>query len=345
MTPTIRCLGGETPKPIGWQRRMTTEPNTLVDLYLPIRDEIARVGDIIDNELHSDHPVVSDLCRRLTHYRGKMLRPALVLLSGKATGETTPAHETLAAVVEIVHLATLIHDDVLDESAIRRKHRTFNATDGNEMAVLLGDYLISHAYHLCSSLDDQYAVRAIGATTNTVCEGEIVEIHHRHDCDLTETRYFDIIRGKTASLTATCCMLGARYAGADAEVVSSMQRYGLCSGLAFQIVDDVLDLTGDETQTGKSVGRDMAKGHATLPVIHCLEHGPADIADQVREHLAGNMDLDIRDGLIRSGSIDYAMDVARGYVQSAVNQLDILDDSLARETLTFLAEFILHRQA
>src|SRR4051812_1182513 len=172
-----------------------------------------------------------------------MLRPMLVLLCGRACGgELNDAHVTLATVVEMVHMATLVHDDVLDEAELRRKGATINHLRGNEAAVLLGDYLISHSFHLCSSLDSQFASRLIGQTTNRVCEGELLQIDNRNNLDLTEETYLEIITRKTASLCAACCLLGATFAGAGEGRVGQLETYGLSIGIAFQMQDDILDI-------------------------------------------------------------------------------------------------------
>ena len=185
----------------------------LTDLYSPIRDDLAVVERIFDEEIASDFDFVNGFCDTVRSYRGKMLRPAMLLLAGKATGELSGAHRTLAAVVEMVHMATLVHDDVLDEADERRRQPTIASIAGNTTAVLLGDYLISHAFHLCSGLQSQYASRRIGATTNLVCEGELLQNHHRGDLDLTEETYLQIIRRKTGTLTAVSAELGAKFAG------------------------------------------------------------------------------------------------------------------------------------
>src|SRR5207253_2087061 len=159
------------------------------------------------------------LVKHVSRFRGEMLRPTLVLLAGKASGELLDAHITLATVVEMVHMSTLVHDDVLDEAELRRKGATINHLRGNEAAVLLGDYLISHSYHLCSSLDSQFASRLIGRTTNELCEGELLQIHNRNNLELDEETYLTIISRKTACLTATCCLLGAKMSGASEGIV------------------------------------------------------------------------------------------------------------------------------
>src|SRR5881392_9119 len=194
---------------------------TLALVNQTISKELAAVEQLFSEELATDLTCVNNLVRHVSRFRGKMLRPTLVLLAGKACGELTDAHSVLATVVEMVHMATLVHDDVLD------------------------DYLISHSFHLCSSLDSQFASRIIGRTTNQVCEGELLQIHHRNNLELDEETYLQIISRKTASLCATCCLLGAKYAGASEVRMSQLELYGLSLGTAFQIQDDILDIVGD----------------------------------------------------------------------------------------------------
>lgn len=319
----------------------------LADLYTPVAEELALVERRFDDELYSESPFVNGLCQCVQRYRGKMLRPMLLLLSGKVCGPLTDEHVTLAAVVEMVHVATLVHDDVLDEAQVRRKQATINATNGNETAVLLGDYLISHAFHLCSGLDDQYASRLIGATTNTVCEGELLQVRHRANAELTEGEYLEIIRRKTAALTGACCALGARYAGASPQATGQWERFGTDLGMAFQIIDDVLDCVGSEQQMGKTLGRDLDLGEPTLPTIHALHHaGPA-----VRRELArvlGNGHAvsreTIRGWLEQAGSIEYAYRSAAEYVALAGKHLEPLARSLAKDALLAVTDFVLRRR-
>lgn len=318
----------------------------LNELYAPIEGGLDRVVRIFDQELVSELPFVNELAERVKAYRGKMLRPALLLLVGEACGGVTDKHYTLGAVVEMVHLATLVHDDVLDDADVRRRQPTINALQGNEAAVLLGDYLISHAFHLCSSLDSQYASRVIGSTTNTVCEGELLQIQHRGCYELTEETYFEIIRRKTAALTGASCTLGARYAGADARMIAAAGDFGVNAGMAFQIVDDVLDLVGVERVVGKTLGRDLDLGKLTLPFIHYLgQASPSDRAGLIplsqRQEVAGRREVARR--LKESGSIAYALETAENYVRKALADLDHLPHNPARASLAALAEFILRR--
>src|SRR5256885_13400498 len=242
---------------------MKTDLLGLVDCIAP---QLAAVEKRFLAELKSDLPCVNTLVKHVSRFRGKMLRPTLVLLTGRACGELTDAHTVIATVVEMVHMATLVHDDVLDEAELRRKGATINHLRGNEAAVLLGDYLISHSYHLCSSLDSQLASRTIARTTNQVCEGELLQIDHRNNFDLDEETYLQIITRKTASLCATCCLLGAQLAGSDEATSRAMETYGLSLGIAFQIQDDILDIIGDVRTVGKTLGIDVEKGKMTLPM-------------------------------------------------------------------------------
>ena len=321
--------------------------SALHDIYSPITQELEQVEVLFDRELTSGFDFVSGLCERVQRYRGKMLRPTLVLLTAKACGRLLPEHTALATVVEMVHVATLVHDDVLDEAEIRRQQATINASNGNETAVLLGDYLMSHAFHLVAGLPDQYAARRMGAITNTVCEGELLQVHHEGDTSLTEEQYMQIISRKTASLTGVSCEFGARYAGVPAEAVDAWQRFGQDVGLAFQIIDDILDYVGAEDRMGKTLGRDLDLGKPTLPAIHALHHA----APEIRRKLAavlGNGRSSTREQIAQwlqeAGSLEYGYTVAQRYVSRAREHLETVAESPARQSLIQATNFILRRE-
>src|SRR5688572_24664467 len=282
-----------------------------------IKKELAAVEQLFTEELASDLTCVNNLIRHVSRFRGKMLRPTLLLLAGRACGELTDAHSVLATVVEMVHMATLVHDDVLDEAELRRKGATINHLRGNEAAVLLGDYLISHSFHLCSSLDSQFASRIIGRTTNQVCEGELLQINHRNNLELDEETYFQIISRKTASLCATCCLLGAKYAGASEVRMSQLELYGLSLGTAFQIQDDILDIVGEASAVGKTLGLDLEKGKLTLPIIHFLRVAPASMKERMKSAVAKQNVENVRELLADTDSIAYARSCARDHVRRA----------------------------
>jgi octaprenyl-diphosphate synthase len=311
-----------------------------------IGQELAEVDRLFLKELESDLACVNTLVKHVSRFRGKMLRPSLVLLAGKACGELTDAHAVIATVVEMVHMATLVHDDVLDEAELRRKGATINHLRGNEAAVLLGDYLISHSYHLCSSLDSQLASRLIGRTTNQVCEGELLQIDNRNNIDLDEKTYLTIITRKTASLCATCCWLGAKFARATEKQVAQLERYGLSLGIAFQIQDDILDIVGEADVVGKTLGIDVEKGKMTLPVIHFLRTAPREHRTLLRSLLkskeADKMER-IRNLILPSESIEYAQAKARELIERAQSSLSDLPESDARHVLDMMAEFVIAR--
>ena len=328
-----------------------TNPDTgrkLASLLAPIATHLAEAEAIFVEELRSRSPFVQGLAAHCADFRGKRLRPALVFLCAQATGGINRSHAVLAAVVEMVHTATLVHDDILDESSLRRHVATVNSAWGNETAVLMGDYLFTHAFHLAASLDSVLACRWIGRATNLVCEGEMQQVHNRGNLDLDEASYLEIIRGKTAELTAVCCRMGAQYADADQAVVDALDGYGRDLGVAFQIVDDILDIRGEERKTGKSLGTDLEKQKLTLPIIRLLNVAPPDLAQRLRSLLN---QPDVRSGrelepyLENSGALDYAWEQAVGFASSAERALDILPESSAKGILRTLTHHVVRRSA
>src|SRR5438552_11697407 len=240
------------------------------DLFQPVQGDLEIVERILRETIETAQPGVARLISHLASYRGKRLRPALLLLTARACGRVERAHHVLAAVVEMIHTATLVHDDVLDGAGVRRHVATINAGWGNQASILLGDYLFTHAFHLSSALGEARACRLIGDATNRLCAGELHQICQRGNLELTEETYFDIIDGKTAELTSCCCRLGALYSGMDAEVVERLASYGRHLGMAFQIADDLLDLVGEERSVGKSLGTDLEQQKLTLPLIYMM---------------------------------------------------------------------------
>jgi octaprenyl-diphosphate synthase len=316
-----------------------------VELFAPIARDLDAVERVLRQTLHSAQPGVARLIDHLAHYRGKRLRPALLLLTAKACGSITPAHHTLAAVVEMIHTATLVHDDVLDGATVRRHAATVNAGWGNQASILLGDWLFTHAFHLASSVDAR-ACRIIGEATNRLCAGELHQICERGNLSLSEDDYLDIIDGKTAELTACCCRLGALYAGAGDEVVEHLTSYGRCLGMAFQIADDLLDLVGDEGAVGKSLGTDLEQQKLTLPIIWHLAQAPSERAAWLRRLLEspGNHKREkLAPELESHGAIAYARQRAEVYAARAAAELACLPPSPDQAILEALAERVVHR--
>lgn len=325
----------------------TSAPRTIpvpLGLTTPIAADLLAVETILDESLQSRHPRVAEVVDHVRHYRGKRLRPVLLLLTARACGAVTPAHHTLSAVVEMIHTATLVHDDVLDGATVRRHLKTVNAGWGVPASILLGDHLFTRAFHLAASVDAR-ACRLIGEATNRVCEGELRQGLERGNFELSEQDYFEIIEGKTAELIACCCRLGAIYSGASETVVEAMAEYGRCVGIAFQIADDLLDLVGEETTAGKSLGTDLEQQKLTLPLILLLQ-GANGVASRVRQILAapGNHKSEALLPLLRASSaLEATLRTAREYAARAKAQLEGLSPSPARLILQQLTEEVVQR--
>ncbi len=327
----------------------------LADIPLPVaallEEQLEEVVVIFERQLASDLTAVNALCQHIEQYQGKRLRPMLVLLCGIAAGDEpwdgsalTHKHRVVAAVVEMIHMATLVHDDILDEASIRRRVVTLNHLRGNETAVMLGDYLISNAFHLCSSVEDPSINLALGEVTNTLCEGELLQLHHRDDYDLDEQTYFDIVRRKTASLIGECCRLGAIITCGDETIGEAMRRFGAGLGIAFQIQDDVLDITGEEQVVGKSLGKDLDAGKLTLPLIRYLSAADDQRRAQVVQLISTRDAAGLRSRLLEEGVVADAQRIAAELVEQAKAELDHLPPGPARDLLDTLAQAVVSRR-
>jgi octaprenyl-diphosphate synthase len=320
---------------------------TLAELYRPIREELGQVEEVLCSELSSRHAFVDRLVKHGFRLGGKRLRPALVLMSAKVCGGVTKDHIPLAAAMELIHTATLIHDDVLDEASMRRHLDTVNARWDNEASVLLGDYLLARSIGLIGCLNTNYACEIIGRASREMCEGELRQIGARGNYDLMEAEYLDIIGDKTAALCACCCRLGAHYAGGSGDVEDSLDKYGRYLGLAFQIVDDVLDVAGDEATVGKSLGTDFVKQKATLPLIRLLE--TADSADRAQilailSNSHNHRQEALKPWFARYDTIEYSSLKAVELTQLAAAQLDGFPGSQITDSMRGLAEFVVTRK-
>lgn len=325
-----------------------TASRSTFDLYAPILRDLEEVERILQRTLETGRPGVTPLLQHLWHYRGKRLRPSLLLLTAHACGQVQPAHHVLGAVVEMIHTATLVHDDVLDAASTRRHAATVNALWGNQASILLGDFLFTHAFHLSSTLGDAEVCRLIGEATNRVCEGELHQICQRGNFDLTEDEYFDIIDAKTAELTSCCCRLGALLAEESPEVVESLARYGRSLGMAFQIADDLLDLVGLERAAGKSLGTDIEQGKLTLPLIRLLQRANPQVAGQIRQLLCTNIPSKretLQPWLMEFGAVRYALARAEDFARQAREELACLAPSECQEILVAITERVVHREA
>lgn len=313
-----------------------------------IEASLQRVHDLIHATL-APQGVPEDLAGFIGHLRtgsGKMLRPGLVLLAGECFAPLTDKHLQVAAMVEMIHHATLLHDDVIDEGAQRRGVPTINRLWGNESAVLLGDFVLSQVFRMAADLEPAVA-RVLAQTAVRVCEGELRQTVQKANWDLTEAQYLEIITEKSASFLSGCCRLGAMLSRARPEQVEVLARFGLQAGIAFQITDDLLDLTGSASCTGKTPQSDLAKDKPTLAVIHFLTTTDPACRAQVgdwreKPHEAKAKLLDL---LTRQGSLQYARTQAADYVTRATRELEGIPAGPARDALAELAHFMAHRLA
>jgi octaprenyl-diphosphate synthase len=315
-------------------------------LYQPIAEEMLQVEAILRAEMRSNDPFVDELVQYGCLLGGKRLRPALMLLIAKSVGQVTPEHTTLAAVIEMIHTATLIHDDVLDEADQRRHLATVNARWDNEASVLLGDFLFTHSFYLASTLETTLACRLIGRATNIVCEGELRQKGSRANYDLDEPEYLEIIEAKTAELCDCACRLGAFYAGADDALVEKLSYFGKALGIAFQIADDLLDVLGEEKDTGKSLGTDLEKQKPTLPIIQTLKQATDDDRKAILAILRSSVpdrQANLLPYLERYDAIQYTRDKAQYYANQAKLQLSGLESSDAKQTLEIICDFVVQR--
>jgi octaprenyl-diphosphate synthase len=320
---------------------------TLAALLGPLRADLELVEEEIRRMTAADAPPLARLIEHISQFSGKRLRPALTLLSGRLLGgELRPEHHSVAAIIELIHTATLVHDDILDESVLRRRVATVNHQVGNETAVLLGDYIFATSFKEASALENRFASRYLAEIVAIVCRGEILQVHHRSDVNLPERTYFRIIEDKTAALYAAALRAGAVLSGAPDEQGEAAARYGLRVGAAFQIMDDILDLTGTESAVGKSLGTDLEKAKMTLPLIRLRDRARGEDLERLRRAIRSG-DAEERRGLRplldEYGAIASARATAEELVADARRQLARLPDRPERDVLDRAAEYVLAR--
>ena len=326
----------------------STARQKLAALYAPVSAQLSAVESILKTELSSDTPFVDQLLEHSWVLGGKRMRPVLLLLSGMALAETETQSERelqlMGAAIEMIHTATLVHDDVLDKAEVRRHQPTANAKWGNRVSVLLGDYLFTHAFHVGSKCGSAAAMGKLAAASNLVCAGEMKQNFHAGNFEIDESIYFEIISQKTAELCAAACGIGAMLVGGSDSQIEQFESYGRDLGIAFQIIDDVLDLVGTQGNVGKTLGTDLFNAKATLPVIHCLKILPQGQRQIFLEVLDAGTEVTKAVELLRStGSIEHARQIAKEHAQKAEAFAQSLPENEASAALVKLAQFILKR--
>ena len=348
MSNAIPQTASKTSSPVGVaipdNGRIATEVS-IANIYAAVQAELGQVETTISNELQNSSPEVEKLLLHSRELGGKRLRPALLLLTGKSVGNLSESHVFAAAALEMIHLATLIHDDVLDNAKTRRHKATAHAKFGVRQGVLLGDYLFTHSFSVGAKSNSVAAVQMLAQASNLVCEGEIKQNAWQSDFSINEADYLKMVSEKTGELCAAGCGIGAAISGADSELVESFWAFGRDLGTAFQIVDDVLDLVGDAKTVGKTLGTDLQNRKVTLPVIHAL----ASLDEGKRESLLEMLQAeivpvgDVVAVLKESGSLEYARSVAKSIAERAIAFAQGLPESDASNSLVAIGTMMLKR--
>ena len=311
-----------------------------------IAPDMEVVNTLIRHRLQSDVALINQIAEHIICSGGKRLRPMLVLLAGHATGNIHQHHHQLAAIIECIHTSTLLHDDVVDESHLRRGHRTANALWGNAPSVLVGDFLYSRCFQLMVELNRMDVMQLLAQTTNAIAEGEVMQLLHIHNPDTDETAYLRVIERKTAVLFAAATCLGAMSSNDNASVHKKLYEFGLHLGYAFQISDDILDYTAHTAELGKNIGSDLAEGKLTLPLIYALQQSNSATQKRIR-HIILEGDTSALEDILAiiqaTGAVDYSKQRAHEFAQNAVLALADLNDNDGINALRGLAQYAVER--
>lgn len=316
-------------------------------IYALIRQDMDAVNTMIQQRLHSEVVLINQLSHYIINSGGKRLRPVIALLSARACGYQGDAHINLATIIEFIHTATLLHDDVVDHSQMRRGQETANSVWGNEASVLVGDFLYTRAFEMMVELDSMRLMQILSHTTNIIAEGEVLQLLNVHDADTTEQRYLQVIHHKTAKLFEAAGQLGAVLSKTDIDTEKALGQYAIHLGSAFQLVDDLLDYSAQSDTIGKNIGDDLAEGKPTLPLIYAMRHGDNEQSALIRKAIE-NGERDRIDDIITiiqtTGAIDYTAQTAREEADAAKSALQILPDSEYKTALLALADFAVSRE-
>lgn len=308
--------------------------------------EAKAVDQLIISELSSDVILINEIGRYIVTNGGKRLRPMLLLLSAKALGEVSQNHLILAAVIEFIHTATLLHDDVVDESDLRRGEASANAVWGNAASVLVGDYLYSSAFEMMVRTNNMRVMELLSKTTTAIAEGEVLQLLNCNNPETTEAKYLEVISRKTAILFSAATQLAAIIAGADEKTELALAQYGQHLGIAFQLIDDALDYTSSAEELGKNLGDDLAEGKPTLPLIYAIQNGTPEEASIIIAAIKnGNREVfnDVYQIVKRTQAIDYTEKRADEEAQKAIDALAVLPESEYKNALILLAKFAVQR--
>jgi len=315
-------------------------------IVTPIAADMEAVNRVIREQLHSNVPLVNQIAEYIISAGGKRIRPVLLLLMANACNYRGTHHHSLAAVIEFIHTATLLHDDVVDESSLRRGRQTANAMFGNAASVLVGDFVYSRAFQMMVAVENMRVMQILADATNVIAEGEVLQLLNMHDPDVTEDRYLQVIRSKTAKLFEAAAQLGALLGGVPEDQVEAAAEYGRSLGTAFQLIDDVLDYSGNATDIGKNVGDDLREGKPTLPLIWLLQHGSEAERALVRACIETGDEQhfdEVLAAITSSGALDYTRQAAVDASRRAAESISSLDASVFKDSLLQLCAFAVER--
>ena len=315
-------------------------------IYSLIKEDMTSVDAMIQARLQSDVVLINQLGHYIINSGGKRLRPALAILCARACGYQDDKHINLATIIEFIHTATLLHDDVVDNSDMRRGRETANNLWGNEASVLVGDFLYTRSFEMMVEMDSMRLMKILSHTTNIIAEGEVLQLLNCHDADTTEESYLEVIHHKTAKLFEAAGLLGAVITNSSTEIENAMSRYAMHLGSAFQLVDDLLDYSESSETIGKNIGDDLAEGKPTLPLIYAMKHGNEQQAQLIRTAIEeGQRDKidDVITIINETGAITYTSQAAKQEVDNAKAALAIIPDSTYKDALLALADFSIER--
>lgn len=325
-----------------------TTLRTMADVWETYRVELDGVDDHIRKNLDSSVTLVNTVAAHILSSGGKRLRPLLLLLSARLCGDTSSDPQSLGSLVEFIHTATLLHDDVVDDADLRRGRQTARKVWSNQISILVGDYLYSHAMRQIVTFKNQAINETLAEACRSMAEGEVLQLYHHGSIAMAEEDYIRIVEHKTASLIASSCRIGAIVGRASEEQRTALFRFGEYIGIAFQMADDTLDYTADGASLGKTLGKDLREGKITLPLLHLLQHCAEPDRQMVKDRLEtrtlSETDLQRIIALMQEyGSIAYAMDRARAYVAAATRSLDLFEESPAKRALVIVADYMVNR--
>lgn len=333
-------IGAKGPKPVKLSMMEFTEIQELM------AEDMRGVNTIIRKYLHSDVALINEMANYIINSGGKRLRPLLALLCARACGYSGDKHTLCAAIIEFIHTATLLHDDVVDDSSMRRGHETANSIWGNESSVLVGDFVFSRSFEMMVDVGEMRVMEILAHASNTIAEGEVMQLLNCNDPDTTEESYMTVIQSKTAKLFEAACRLGAVLADQSEIIETACANYGMHIGTAFQLKDDVLDYQASSEEMGKNIGDDLAEGKPTLPLIYALKNSNGSTVSLIRDAIVNggkhNME-EIVNAIESTGAITYTEKVADQQALKARQQLDKLPDNPHRDALINLTKFAISR--